>query len=123
MADAPWPREIRLAKDRRSLTVVFDDGARFGLPAEYLRVFSPSAEVTGHAGQARTLVSGKRDVAIERVEPVGRYAVRLVFSDGHATGLYSWPTLYDLGSRHAENWQGYLDELAAARRSRDVQPR
>ena len=107
----PTPTEIRLRRAERVLEVVFDDGSRFSLPAEYLRVASPSAEVQGHAPGQRKVVPGKRGVAITAVEPVGRYAVRLVFDDGHDTGLYSWDVLHALGREQPARWQAYLDAL------------
>ncbi|MGI6244726.1 MAG: gamma-butyrobetaine hydroxylase-like domain-containing protein [Pseudochelatococcus sp.] len=113
-----WPSELRLSRDRATLAVAFDD-AVFRLPAEYLRVSSPSAEVRGHGpGQAIT-VAGKRDVAILGIEPVGRYAVRLVFDDLHASGIYTWDYLHELGSDQAARWQAYLAELGAKNLSRD----
>lgn len=114
-----WPTELRLAKDRRSLRIVFDDGTSFDLPAEYLRVTSPSAEVQGHSPAERKTVAGKKDVEIVGVEPVGNYAVKLVFDDLHDTGIYGWTYLYELGSGYAEKWQAYLDELAAKGLSRE----
>ena len=96
------------------LTVVFDGGESFDLPFEYLRVHSPSAEVQGHGPGQGMLVTGKEHVSITRVEPVGRYAVRLVFDDGHASGLYTWRILHELGCQQARKWQAYLDALAAA---------
>ncbi|WP_457092283.1 gamma-butyrobetaine hydroxylase-like domain-containing protein [Microvirga sp. P5_D2] len=114
-----WPTEIRLAKDRRSLRVAFDDGATFDLPAEYLRVTSPSAEVQGHSPAERKTVAGKRDVEIIGVEPVGNYAVKLVFDDLHDTGIYGWNYLHELGAGYAEKWQAYLDELGAKGLSRE----
>ena len=114
MTDAsPWPTELRLHKDRRTLTVVFDNGERFDLPAEYLRVKSPSAEVQGHSPNERKTVAGKKDVAILEVNPIGNYAVRLVFDDMHSTGIYSWDYLRRLGRNRDAYWQEYLDELAA----------
>src|SRR3954463_6120922 len=107
-----WPTEIRLAKDKRSLRVAFDDGSAFDLPAESLRVPSPSAEVQGHSPAERKTVPGKRDVQIIGVEPVGNYAVKLVFDDLHDTGIYGWNYLYGLGARCGEKWQAYLNELA-----------
>ena len=107
----PTPTEIRLRRAERVLEVAFDDGSRFSLPAEYLRVESPSAEVQGHAPGQRKVVPGKRHVAITAVEPVGRYAVRLVFDDGHDTGLYSWDVLHALGREQQARWQAYLDAL------------
>ncbi len=109
----PWPTEIRLSKDRRMLTVAFDDGLRAELSAELLRVLSPSAEVQGHSPQQRVTVPGKKNVAILRVEPVGNYAVRIVFDDGHDTGLYVWSYLRELAERKDERWSAYLNELAA----------
>jgi len=115
----PWPTELRLAKDKKSLAVTFEDGQSFTLPAEYLRVTSPSAEVQGHSPDERKTVPGKRDVAILEVHPIGNYAVRLVFDDMHSTGIYSWDYLYELGRDHARLWQDYLDELAGKNLSRD----
>jgi DUF971 family protein len=109
----PWPTEIRLSKDRRMLTVAFDDGLRAELSAELLRVLSPSAEVQGHSPQQRVTVPGKKNVAILRVEPVGNYAVRIVFDDGHDTGLYVWSYLRELAEHKDERWSAYLNELAA----------
>ena len=114
-----WPTELRLAKDRKVLTVSFDNGDSFALPAEYLRVKSPSAEVQGHSPDERKTVPGKRNVTILEVNPVGNYAVRLVFDDMHSTGIYSWEYLHELGRTQAANWQDYLDELAAKALSRD----
>jgi DUF971 family protein len=114
-----WPTELRLHKDRRSLTVSFESGQSFQLPAEYLRVRSPSAEVQGHSPDERKTVGGKREVQILEVLPVGNYAVRLVFDDMHSTGIYSWDYLHELGSSQGANWQDYLDELAAKGLSRD----
>jgi DUF971 family protein len=115
----PWPTELRLAKDKKSLTVTFDEGASFTLSAEYLRVTSPSAEVQGHSPDERKTVPGKRNVAILEIHPIGNYAVRLVFDDMHSTGIYSWDYLYELGRDHARIWQDYLDELAGKNLSRD----
>ena len=106
------PAEITLHQTSRQLEVAFEDGARFQLPCEYLRVFSPSAEVRGHSPDTATLVTGKETVNINAIEPVGHYAVRLVFDDGHASGLYSWETLYQLGIEQEHNWQSYLSRLA-----------
>jgi DUF971 family protein len=106
------PTEIKLRRKSRVLEVSFDDGSRFELPFEYLRVYSPSAEVLGHGPGQETLQLGKHDVVIRGVEPVGNYAVKLLFDDGHDSGLYSWDYLYELGSRHAEKWQHYLDRVA-----------
>lgn len=123
MDDRPWPTEIRLSADRASLTVAFDDGRSFGLPAEYLRVLSPSAEVQGHSPQERKTVPGKRDVRILKVEPVGHYAVRLTFDDMHSTGIYSWDYLYRLGRDQEALWSGYLRELEAKGLSREPRGR
>ncbi len=113
MTDAsPWPTELRLHKDRRTLTIAFDNGERFDLPAEYLRVKSPSAEVQGHAHDERKTVDGKRNVAILELQTVGNYAVRPLFDDTHSTGIYSWDYLLRLGRNHQTMWQDYLDELA-----------
>jgi DUF971 family protein len=117
--DRPWPTELRLAKDRKALAVSFDNGDRFSLDAEYLRVHSPSAEVQGHSPDERKTVPGKRDVAILEVQPVGNYAVRLVFDDLHSTGIFSWDYLAELGRNHDRRWQDYLDELAGKGLSRD----
>jgi DUF971 family protein len=105
--------ELRLNKAERLLHVEFDDGARFSLPAEYLRVESPSAEVQGHGPHQKQIVPGKRDVAIIAIEPVGHYAVRLVFDDLHDTGIYSWEYLYDLGREQDRRWRAYLAALTA----------
>ena len=113
-----WPTELRLRKDRRHLAVSFDNGESFELSAEYLRVRSPSAEVQGHAPTERKTVAGKKNVGILEVQPVGNYAVRLVFDDLHSTGIYSWPYLRELGQRHETYWGEYLDELAAKGLSR-----
>jgi DUF971 family protein len=110
---------LRLAKDRKTLTVSFDTGERFALEAEYLRVMSPSAEVQGHSPAERKTVGGKRQVAILEVHPIGNYAVRLVFDDMHSTGIYSWEYFADLGRNRERRWQGYLDELASKGLSRD----
>src|SRR5215469_17672855 len=107
-----WPTEIKLARDRAALTVSFDTGERYALPAEYLRVKSPSAEVQGHSPSERKTVPGKRNVLVLEVQPIGNYAVRLVFDDMHSTGIYSWDYFVDLGRNHAAYWQAYLDELA-----------
>ena len=115
----PWPAELRLAKDRKVLTVTFDNGEHFALEAEYLRVMSPSAEVQGHSPDERKTVAGKRQVAILEVHPIGNYAVRLVFDDLHSTGIYSWDYLLALGRNREHNWQDYLDELAGKGLSRD----
>ncbi|MBV9259850.1 MAG: DUF971 domain-containing protein [Pseudolabrys sp.] len=115
----PWPTELRLHKDRKTLTVAFDNGERFDLPAEYLRVKSPSAEVQGHSPEERKTVPGKINVAIMQIEPIGNYAVRLIFDDMHSTGIYSWVYLRELGMKRTEYWQDYLGELAAKNLSRE----
>jgi DUF971 family protein len=114
-----WPTELRLAKDRKVLTVAFEGGDSFALRAEYLRVKSPSAEVQGHSPDERKTVPGKRNVMILEVQPVGNYAVRLVFDDLHSTGIFSWDYLLELGRNQARYWQDYLDELAAKGMTRD----
>jgi len=106
------PTEIKLHQTSRILEVAFEDGSRSQLPCEYLRVFSPSAEVRGHGPGTGTLVTGKEQVNITAIEPVGHYAVKLVFDDGHATGLYSWDVLYDLSVNQESHWQDYLRRLA-----------
>jgi DUF971 family protein len=115
----PWPTELRLAKDRKALSVTFDNGDSFALAAEYLRVHSPSAEVQGHSPDERKTVAGKRDVAILEVKPVGNYAVRLVFDDLHSTGIFSWDYLSELGRNHERKWRDYIDELAGKGLSRE----
>ena len=119
----PWPTELRLAKDKKSLAVTFEGGDNFTLAAEYLRVTSPSAEVQGHSPSERKTVPGKRNVAILEVHPIGNYAVRLVFDDMHSTGIYSWDYLFDLGRNHKRIWQEYLDELAGKNLARDPERR
>ena len=108
------PTEIRLRKNSKVLVVVFDDESEFQFSHEYLRVHSPSAEVKGHGPGQEVLQTDKEDVAITAIEPVGHYAVRLVFDDGHDSGLYSWTYLHELGSNMESNWQRYLDRLRAA---------
>jgi DUF971 family protein len=114
-----WPSELRLHKEHKTLTVSFDGGESFDLPAEYLRMKSPSAEVQGHSAEERKTVPGKREVGIIEVLPIGNYAVRLVFDDLHDSGIFSWDYLRDLGRNYARYWQDYLDELAAKNMSRD----
>ena len=114
----PWPTELSLDKDKRILTVSFDDGKSFTIPAELLRVLSPSAEVQGHSPEQRVTVAGKRNVGIARLEPVGNYAVRIMFTDGHDTGLYVWEYLREIGEEKEQRWQEYLKDLAAKRLSR-----
>jgi len=121
MADpgTPSPTEIKLHQKSRVLEIAFDSGERFELSYEYLRVFTPSAEARGHGPGQETLQTGKRDITIERIEPVGNYAIRPVFSDGHDSGLYSWDMLYNLGKHRDALWQTYLDRLQAEGKSRD----
>jgi DUF971 family protein len=116
-----WPVELRLKKAEKRLEISFDDGHRFTLPAEYLRVESPSAEVQGHGPGEKQLVSGRRHVGILRLEPVGNYAVRIVFDDLHDTGIYSWSYFYELGIAREKRWRGYLGALAASGLSREPQ--
>ena len=115
----PAPTEIRLDRAARVLEIGFDDGSRFWLPAEYLRVESPSAEVQGHGPGQKTLVTGRQHVGIMAIEPVGNYAVRLLFDDLHDTGIYAWDYLHALGREQESRWQAYLDALAARGLSRD----
>ncbi|WP_171578666.1 gamma-butyrobetaine hydroxylase-like domain-containing protein [Bradyrhizobium australiense] len=114
-----WPVEIRLPKDRRTLRVAFDDGRTFELSAELLRVTSPSAEVQGHSEAERKTVGGKRNITILSVDSVGNYAVRIGFDDMHATGIYSWTFLRDLGENAERRFQDYLDDLQAKGLDRD----
>jgi DUF971 family protein len=109
--------EIKLRTRSRLLEVAFGDGSRFELPFEYLRVYSPSAEVRGHGGEP-TLVAGKENVGVQGIEPIGHYAVRLLFDDGHNTGLYTWKYLYELGVQRAAYWSDYLARLERAGQSR-----
>ncbi len=118
-SSAAWPTELRLRKDKTALTVVFEDGQAFEFPAEFLRVHSPSAEVQGHSPNERKTIGGKRNVAILEVQPVGNYAVRLIFDDMHSTGIFSWDYLARLGRDQGRMWRAYLDELAAKGLSRD----
>ncbi len=117
--DTVWPREIVLSRADRALKIDFADGAAFTLPAEYLRVHSPSAEVQGHSPAERRIVGGKRGVGIAAVEPVGNYAVRLIFDDGHSTGIFSWAYLHELGREQTARWTSYLGELHARGLGRD----
>ena len=114
-----WPTEIKLRRDRAALIVSFDNGERFELPAEYLRVKSPSAEVQGHSPDERKTVPGKKNVMVLEVHPIGNYAVRLVFDDMHATGIFSCDYFLDLGRNYETYWQTYLDELAVKGLSRE----
>jgi len=111
----PRPVELKLRTESRVLEVRFDDGECYELSFEYLRVFSPSAEVKGHGGGEGVLVTGKKDVRITGIEPIGNYAVRLLFDDGHGTGLYSWNLLHELGRNAPRNWARYLERCAAGR--------
>ncbi|MGH6888996.1 MAG: gamma-butyrobetaine hydroxylase-like domain-containing protein [Rhizomicrobium sp.] len=106
-----WPLELRVDARRGTLTVCFDTGEEFEMPAEYLRVESPSAEVQGHSAAQKQIVAGKRHVKIEALEPVGNYATRIRFDDGHDTGLYSWDYLYRLGRERKSRWTEYLSNL------------
>ncbi len=114
------PTEIRANRAERRLSVTFDDGAQFDFAAELLRVESPSAEVQGHGPGERRTIAGKRLVGISGVEPVGHYAVRIIFDDGHDTGIFSWDYLYRLGAEQDRRWRDYLAALAAAGLSRDA---
>jgi DUF971 family protein len=116
----PIPTEIKLHQQSRVLEIAFNDGRTFRLPYEFLRVYSPSAEVRGHGPGQEVLQIGKRDIAIRDVEAVGHYAIRPTFSDGHDTGIYSWDYLYDLGVRQDEMWQHYLERMKEAGASRDA---
>lgn len=113
MAASPWPTELRVSADKAVLIVSFDDGSRFELPAEMLRVLSPSAEVQGHSPEQRVTVGGKRNVRIARMVPTGNYAVRIAFDDGHDTGIFTWKYLHKLGSERETLWADYLRELEA----------
>ena len=118
MSDAlPWPQELRLQDNGRNLNVQFDSGEAFKLSAEYLRTHSPSAEVKGHGPGQEVLVLGKENVRIKDIEPVGNYAVRLIFDDGHSTGLYSWDYLLKLGREKSQLWSRYLERSAASKPS------
>ena len=118
-AKTPWPTEIRVNRAEKRLTLSFDDGASFVLPAELLRVESPSAEVQGHGPSQKTIVAGRRHVSIMELEPVGNYAVRILFDDLHSTGIYSWRYLYHLGKNQEKLWAGYLKALAEQGLSRE----
>jgi len=119
MSDTPKPTNINLHQKSRVLEISFDDGNTYELSCEYLRVYSPSAEVKGHGPGQEVLQTGKLQVAISAIRPVGNYALQLVFDDGHDTGLYSWDYLYQLCREHDQRWQHYLDRLEAAGASRD----
>ena len=118
----PAPLEIRVRRASRRLEVDFTGGATFSYPAEYLRVESPSAEVQGHSPAERVWVPGKADVGITSVEPVGHYAIRILFDDGHDTGIYTWEYLFELGEQREERWQRYIQELAVKGLSREDLP-
>jgi DUF971 family protein len=118
--DSPTPTALTVHQQSRVLEIAFSDGARFELPFELLRVYSPSAEVQGHGPGQEVLQTGKRGVEIVALEPVGNYAVQPTFSDGHSTGLYAWDYLYQLGARQDELWQAYLARLAEAGKERDA---
>jgi len=115
--EMPWPKELRVPPERDRLLVSYDDGSAHDLPAEYLRVLTPSAERKGHGSEV--VVGGKRDVRLTAIHPVGRYAVRLVFDDGHSTGLFTFAYLRALGEEKGQRWQSYLDDIAAAGLDRD----
>lgn len=119
MITDPWPTQLRIDMDARLLEIAFDDGTAFKLPAELLRVESPSAEVQGHGPGQKVIVAGKRMVTATNAEPVGNYAVRLIFSDGHASGLFTWRYLRELGERQDELWRDYLAALEEKGLSRD----
>ena len=116
---APWPTELRVNRTEKTLRVTFDDGATFTLPAEFLRVESPSAEVQGHGPGQKTIIAGRRHVGIMDLEPVGNYAVRIMFDDLHSTGMYSWRYLHYLGRNQERLWAAYLDALAQQGLSRE----
>jgi len=118
----PQPTEIKLHQKSRVLEISFADGKTFRLPCEFLRVYSPSAEVRGHGPGQEVLQTGKKEVEILRVEPVGNYAIQLHFSDGHATGIYSWNLLYDYGLQQEQMWQRYLERVTETGASRDPPP-
>ncbi|MBU1362655.1 MAG: DUF971 domain-containing protein [Gammaproteobacteria bacterium] len=118
--DTPIPSEIKLHQKSRRLELIYGEGESYSLDFEYLRVYTPSAEARGHGPGQETLQTGKRGVDIERIEPVGTYALRLVFSDGHDSGLYSWDMLYNLGKHHDELWQDYLAQIEKRGLSRDI---
>ena len=117
--NTPSPTEIKLHKKSRLLEIAFSDGKTFSFPFEFLRVHSPSAEVRGHGPGQEVLQTGKKDVDIENIEPVGRYALQITFSDGHDTGIYSWDLLHDYGINQEKLWQDYLKRLSEAGASRE----
>ena len=118
-SNAPWPTELRVSKDRKTLTIAFNTDERHELSAEYLRVCSPSAEVKGHAPSQKKTVPGKRLVEIIKIEPVGNYAVRIHFDDMHNSGIFSWTYLHELANDRKKHWIGYLKELEDKGFSRD----
>ena len=115
----PIPSDIKLLQKTRKLEILFDNGEKFILPCEYLRVFSPSAEVKGHGLSEGKLVSGKKNVNIVNIEPIGHYAIRLIFDDKHQSGIYSWETLYDLSKHYVQYWEHYLHRLKSEGMGRD----
>ena len=121
-SDSPRPTEIKLHQKSRVLEISFDDGKSFRLPYEFLRVYSPSAEVRGHGPGQEVLQTGKKDVEITRADPVGSYAIQLAFSDGHETGLYSWDLLYQFGEEQEPMWRHYLERIKQAGASREPGP-
>jgi DUF971 family protein len=118
--DTPIPSEIKLHQKSRRLELIYENGECYSLDFEYLRVYTPSAEARGHGPGQETLQTGKRNVDVERIEPVGTYALRLIYSDGHDSGLYSWDLLYNLGKHHDELWQEYLKQIETQGLSRDI---
>jgi DUF971 family protein len=116
---SPWPTEVKLHKDKKTLSLRFENGEVYEFPAEFLRVHSPSAEVQGHSPDERKTIGGKRDVAVIEINPVGNYAVRLVFDDLHSTGIFSWDYFLKLGREQGRLWRAYLDDIAAKGLSRD----
>ena len=122
MSDTPAPLEIRVRRASRRIEIDFAGGVTISLPAEYLRVESPSAEVQGHAPSERVTVAGKQDVGIRGVDPIGHYAIRIQFDDGHDTGIYTWCYLYALGQEYEARWSAYLSALEAAGLRREPAP-
>ena len=122
-SDKPIPTEIKLRQKSHLLEVAFSDGSSFALPFEFLRVYSPSAEVRGHGPGEETLQTGKKDVEITAIEPVGTYAIQPTFSDGHNTGIYTWDYLYQLGENHSSLWEDYLRRMQEAGASRELKKR
>jgi DUF971 family protein len=126
MSDRPHPVDIQVHQQSRLLDIVFDDGATFSLPCEYLRVYSPSAETRGHSPASAKLEKGKEQVTITKIEQVGNYAVKIHFDDGHNSGLYDWQYIYNLGKHREELWQAYLEKLEAVgyqRQEPELKPR